>query len=166
MSNLSNPVEPLLSEAKAAFIQRHIAINMASRDAEHRPSVARAYGCRVAADRRQVTVFLSVPAAQPLLNDVRGQRLVAVVFSRPSTHETIQLKGSDARIEALRDGDVAVIDAYLASFLADLRSVGYVDPFASNIERNLLRDFVAVTFTPTAAFEQTPGPNAGRKLGS
>ena len=49
----------LLNEAIAAFIQRGVSMNLASRDAGNMPTVARACGCRVSPDLRQVTVFLS-----------------------------------------------------------------------------------------------------------
>jgi hypothetical protein len=121
----------LLDETYGEFIQRRVSIIMASCNAAHVPSLARAFGCRVSPDRRQVTVFLSVPRSEQLLKDVRAGGAVAVVFSRPSTHQTIQLKGGDAAIVPLADGERACMRAYGEGFVAEIRALGYRDPFAS-----------------------------------
>jgi hypothetical protein len=157
--------EPVLSEANAAFIQHHVSINIASRDAQHRPSLSRGYGCRVTADRQHVTVFVSEPAAMVLLTDIRQHGVLAAVFSRPSTHETLQLKAVNARIVPLGAGDTALIAGHMDSFCEELMALGYDNTFASAFGRQMLPPFASITFTPSAAFVQTPGPNAGRKLG-
>ncbi|BAU49336.1 hypothetical protein SVA_2788 [Sulfurifustis variabilis] len=155
---------PLLDEARAAFLTRRVAINVASCSAELVPSVSRAVGCRVSPDRRRVTVFLSVPRSTALLDDLRAGRGIAVVFSLPSTHETIQLKGARAAIVPLEDGDRECMKAYAASFIDELRHLGYRDPFATAIMSAVGEDATGVEFEPTAAFLQTPGPTAGRRL--
>lgn len=160
------PDSPLLDDGRATFITRRVAINVASCSADLVPSVARAIGCRVSPDRRRVTVFLSVPRATALLDDLRAGRGIAVVFSLPSTHETIQLKGQRATVVPLANDDGEEIKAYAASFVDELRGLGYKDPFASAMMTAAREEAVGVEFEPTAAFLQTPGPTAGRRLGS
>ena len=155
---------PLLSEAQAAFIQRGVSMNVASRGPGNAPAVARACGCRVSADRCRVTVFLSQLQCAALLQGIAETGAIAAVFSRPSTHKTIQLKGSDARIGALAAGDEDLIAAYRESFVLDLLGIGYTRAFACAVVAGAEGPAVAVTFTPTAAFDQTPGSNAGRAL--
>lgn len=58
-----------LDAANAEFIRRGVMVSVASRDANHTPSVARAFGCRVAPDRRRVTVFLAASQPEALLRD-------------------------------------------------------------------------------------------------
>jgi len=157
---------PLLDEALADFIQHRVSVNVATRDAENRPTLTRALGCRVSPDRRRVTLFISVPRSEELLRDLRANGAIAVVFSRPTTHQTIQLKGNDAAIVALADGDRALITAHSASFVEEIRQIGYRDPFASAMTAALDEEAVAVVFTPSAAFVQTPGPAAGQPLRS
>ncbi len=163
MDDIHTP-EPLLSEANAAFIQRRVSINVASRDAANAAAVARACGCRVAPDHRQVTVFLCPTQADTLLRDLAETGIITVVFTRPSTHKTIQLKGSDARIEPLAAGDEALIQAYRESFVEDLLGLGYTRAFSAAVVAGADDQVIAVSFTPTAAFDQTPGPHAGRAL--
>jgi hypothetical protein len=90
--------------------------------------------------------------------------MAAAVFSRPSTHQTIQIKGDDATVGALADGDLAHVDAYADALVQDLRTLGYTEAFGRTLVDFHPADLVAVAFTPKAAFRQTPGPNAGAPL--
>jgi hypothetical protein len=141
-----------------------VAINAASCDTKLMPAVARGYGCRISSDRRRITVFLSVPQADPLLRDLRAGRPVAVVFTRPKTHQTIQLKGAGAQVAPLGRGDRAVMAAYADAFMAEVAAIGFKERFSRAIMSGASGEAVAVTFTPTAAFVQTPGPTAGQPL--
>lgn len=139
-------------------------MNVASCDANRMPSVARGYGCRLSSDRRRITVFLSVPQAQPVLRDLRAGHPVAVVFTRPKTHQTIQLKGAGATIAPLGPGDRAVMDAYADAFMAEVGAIGFKEQFSRAIVSGARGEAVGVTFTLAAAFIQTPGPTAGQRL--
>lgn len=154
----------LLTQRHAQFICSEVAIDVAGRNTLNFPSIARAYGCRVTEDRQQVTVFLSIARSENLLRDIRENGAIAVAFTKPSTHESIQLKGSDAKIVALQAGDRAIMQEYGRIFVRDINSIGFRDPFASAMMTAVTEESVAVLFTPNAAFEQTPGPSAGKRL--
>ncbi|HEY9197953.1 MAG TPA: hypothetical protein VIR60_01225 [Gammaproteobacteria bacterium] len=154
----------LLDEARADFLTHHVSILVGSCSADCIPSVVRAYGCRVASDRRSVTVFLSVAQSQAVLRDLRAGGAIAVVFSRPTTHGTLQLKGARARIAPLDDDDREVMRAYGRSFREEIDAVHFHGVFSEAIMSGTEDEAVAVTFTPNAAFEQTPGPSAGQPL--
>ncbi|MEZ5589109.1 MAG: hypothetical protein R3E46_18755 [Sedimenticolaceae bacterium] len=153
-----------LGPDQAGFITGPVSINVASCDLNLVPSVTRAFGCRASVDRREITVFLSTPRSADVLRDIRAGAMVAVVFSRPSTHRTLQLKGRDARIMPLARGDRALMIAYGAAFSTEIRDLGYPELFAGGLASGVDDDAVALVFTPCAAFEQTPGPLAGQAL--
>ena len=155
---------PLLDEAQARFITRRVSMSMAACDAACTPSLARAFGCRVSPDRRTLTVFLSVPYARAVLENLRNGSAVAVAFTLPSTHETLQFKGRQAQIVPLADGDRELMRAYGQSFHDELDALGYHDPFASAIVSGAGEEAVGISFEPVAAFNQTPGPTAGQAL--
>ena len=155
---------PLLDDANADFIQHHVNINVAARDAHNLPAVTRAFGCRVSADHRLVTIFLSSTWAATILQDLQDNGEIAVVISRPTTHETLQLKGKVERIAPLSDSDRDAIAAYRASFVEELGSAGYSSRFAGTVVGGVVEDCLAVSFEPAAIFVQTPGPQAGRRL--
>jgi len=158
------PPEPLLDEANAAFIQGGVSMIAASRDVSNMPTVVRALGCRVSSDRRCVKVFVARSQAAALLDDVSVTGAVAVVFTQPSSHRAIQLKGSDARLAPLDAGDLDIVTALVHDFAADLAPLGYAPPFARALLASEPDDLVAIAFTPNAAFSQTPGMRAGAPL--
>jgi hypothetical protein len=141
-----------------------VSAHLASRGAANVPSVARALGCRIAPDRNRVTIFLSAAQAPDLIRDLRTSRTAAAVFSRPSTHQTIQIKGDEVTVDGLADGDLARIAAYADALVRDLQALGYTEAFGRALVDFDPADLVAVAFTPKAAFRQTPGPNAGAPL--
>ncbi|OYY93674.1 MAG: hypothetical protein B7Y41_10525 [Hydrogenophilales bacterium 28-61-23] len=156
--------DPLLDAKQAAFLGGPVAINVASHDAAQIPSIARAYGCRISADRREVVVFLSKRCAQAILRDLAAGAPVAAVFSRPKTHETLQIKGARGRIQPLQAGDRAIMRACGAAFSAEIMLLGYSASFSDALMAPANDDAVGVAFMPDAVFEQTPGPKAGMRL--
>jgi hypothetical protein len=154
---------PLLSEANADFVRRRTSINVAARDAQNRPAVARALGCLVSGDRRRVTVFLSATHAAQVLCCLQENGAIAVAITRPTTHETLQIKGRVVGIVPLSDADRAVMAAYRESVIEELSPLGYRPEFVQTLLAGS-DDGVAVGFEPTALFNQTPGPKAGEKL--
>ena len=155
---------PLLDEEHAKFIQGRIAMAAASRGRDNAPSVARVYGCRVSSDRQLVTIFVSTQQSSVLLHDLQDGAPIAVVFTLPSTHQTLQLKGANASIADLQDGDARIMQAYGQAFAGELMSLGYQSGFANAVAAVREGGVVAVTFAPIAAFVQTPGPSAGTPL--
>ena len=153
----------LLDEGHAAFIQGPVSVIVATRDAGLAPDVVRGCGCRVSRDRRQVTVLIEPGRASSLLDDIAANGLVAVVFSQPSTHRTIQLKGDDARVVPVTAADRAAARRHQQLWCADLVSIGYAPGFAVAVHGGN-GPLAAIRFTPTSAFQQTPGPGAGQPL--
>lgn len=153
-----------LSAANAAFIQQGVSVIVGGRDRDNAPTLMRGIGCRVAPDRARVTVFLAASQAAELLADLRDNGAIAVVFCQPSTHRTIQLKGADATLVPLEPGDHERIAAQSAALAADIISVGYREAPVRTLLAYAPEDVVAVAFTPSAAFQQTPGPNAGARI--
>jgi hypothetical protein len=148
-----------------AMMARGVSVIVASRDAQLRPSLMRAVGSRVEAQGREVTVYLSRPQSRQVLQDVAATGQIAVVFSEPSTHRSVQLKASRVEMRAAGTQDEPVLAAYLASMEREVQQVGFPPPLTRAMLACRLEDVVALRFTPEQAFEQTPGPRAGTALG-
>lgn len=156
------PPSPIGPE-QAALMARHVSVIVGSRDASQRPHLMRAVGCRLSADRRRVTVLMPQESGQAVLDDLRDNGQIAVVFSEPSSNRTLQLKGGDATVAPCGPGDTALAGAYLQGFVDEIGQLG----FAAEVAHTMLRHgdaLMAVHFTVAAAFEQTPGPSAGEPL--
>jgi hypothetical protein len=155
----------LLDERAAAFLHRPgVSITAASRDERNVPRIGRCLGCRVTADRGRVTVFVASSQYAAFFDALRASQAIAVVFSLPSTHRTLQLKGSDAAIEPLAPGDAEIVERHVESFVDELAALGYSSEVVRACHWCEAAEVRAVSFTPTAAFEQTPGPDAGAPL--
>ncbi len=156
----------LIGPEQAAFICGGVGMSAAACRPGAVPSIARATGCRLSADRRVVTLLLAATPGAALLDDVRRTGSIAVVFTQPSTHRTVQLKGSDARIVPLEPGDLERVERYVRAFAADVVPLGFTEAYMRALLACPADDLVAVQFTIAAAFSQTPGPRAGEPLGS
>jgi hypothetical protein len=158
------PFPPLLGEPLVAFVESGLSITVASRGERLVPSIAKAAGLRVAADRRSVSVLVFADAAEVVLRDIAHCAQVAVCLTRPSTNQTVQLKGRDARAQLATPQDVAAARTSIDRLIDDLLTLGFgrtmLEPFFWHDPADLL----AVHFTPDDAFAQTPGPQAGRRL--
>jgi hypothetical protein len=143
---------------------RGVSVNVASRDAQHRPAVMRAIGSQVSADRRSITVFLSRRQAAQLVLDVSANGHIAAVFSEPSSHRTVQVKATRAAVRNAAAADEPVLARYLASMESEIAKVGHPPSVTRAMLAHRIEDVVAVTFEPELAFDQTPGPKAGSAL--
>jgi hypothetical protein len=142
---------------------RRVAVSIASRSEHCIPSVTRALGYRISPDQAQFAVF--VPrSAERVLADLRVTAQAAVVFTQPSTHRSMQVKGSDARITPLEEGDWPVISGHADDLVAEICPLGYPETLIRKMTECTPQQVVAVRFTPTTAFGQTPGPRAGAAI--
>ena len=158
----TTPPSPIGPE-QAALMTRRVSIIVGSRDAQLRPHVMRAVGCRLSTDRRRVTLLLTRAGSAQVLADLRDNGRIAVVFSEPSSHRTLQLKGVDAEVAPGGADAATLAQRYLQDFAAEIGQLG----FAAEVAHTMLRhddDLVAVSFTPCEGYDQTPGPQAGQAL--
>lgn len=145
-------------------MQSGISLCVGACDDRHTPTLARATGCRLSPDRRRVTMFISATQASPVLRCIRENGAITAVFSRPSTHKTVQLKGKDAVVGGLDAGDLELVERYRCDFARELQPMGFDEILIHTLLAAPPADLVAVTFTPIEAYSQTPGPNAGEPL--
>lgn len=152
--------QPVIGNDFAALIRRRVSIIVSSRDAARTPHLMRAVGCRLAPDRRELTLFLDRRGGRQVIEDVAANGQVAVVFSEPSTHQSVQVKGRDARTEVPRPGDHALVEHYIECFADEIAPLGYPRELVVALFAHRPEDLVAIRFTPGEAYDQTPGAHA------
>jgi hypothetical protein len=157
---------PLFDTEHAAFMQGGVSITVAACDRANVPAQTRALGCRIAMDRRSITVFVSAPQAAQVIECLREHDAIAVVFSEPSTHRTVQLKGRGVTVGALENGDLQRMADYRAAFGREIAPHGFDQRRVDTLLAHPANEIVTLAFTPTSAFSQTPGPKAGEPLRS
>jgi hypothetical protein len=155
---------PPLDPELAAFIGGGVSIAVATRDAGCTPHLVRGVGCHY--DGRRVVVLVPVRQAGSVVADVKANGMVAVVFSRPSTHRTVQLKGDDASVAPAGSGDAACAPDYRRAFVEELQQLGWAPEFTEALLEGSAEELAAIAFTPAAAYSGTPGPLAGQRLGA
>jgi hypothetical protein len=155
-----------LGTQEANFLQTSfLSIVAASRGPNNIPCLARALACRLSSDRRQVTLLFCSCDANQMLDHIAANGAIAAVFSVPSTHESLQLKGVDAKVQKPAAADSAFAGRQLEAFIAHVGKLGHPPDLVQRLMSCEPGDLVAVTFTPSAAFSQTPGPRAGHAIG-
>ena len=164
----SAPDAPLvpLPAAVADFVQAGLSISISSCNERLVPSIAKGVGCRVSAGRDRVTVLMFASRGEEVLRDLRRGAPIAVCFSRPSTHQTVQLKGPRASVEAAGPHDVALARRCLDLLIEDLVPLGLPRRMLDTFFWQDPAELVALSFAAEGAFAQTPGPKAGRAIES
>ncbi|MDB5221321.1 MAG: hypothetical protein JWO86_9248 [Myxococcaceae bacterium] len=152
---------PPIPEDIVELLEGGVSILVGTRDAESRPEVARAVGCSVSRDRREVTIYLHEAWGAKALVNLQANREIAVGFSRPLDNFAIQLKGKCTQFVPASEGDRTTVDRYHATYGEQLYMTGFP---RSTTRRFIFWPAVAVTFGVRDIFVQTPGPDAGKRL--
>lgn len=154
--------EAVLSHEQACWIlQEAVTLTIASADAERRPSIAQAIGCRILDERRRVRLLLLEPRNRIVVADLRAGRPVALLFTHGFSLRSLQLKAAGGIEQPVTPADHDCINAYIGSMHAQWPvhgvPIAYLDAMLPREPGPLL----AFEFVPESAFDQTPGPRAG-----
>jgi hypothetical protein len=156
--------QPLIDASQIAFMCGGVSISIATCGDDGMPQLVRGIACKVAGDGREVTVFVPAEKSLAAQRDIAANGAIAVTFSQPSTHRTIQLKSRDAHIADLPPDGPALVDAYCDAFIAEVGQIGFKAPMVRSLLSCPPGQLVALSFCPGEAYSQTPGPNAGKAL--
>lgn len=152
-----------LSAEHLALLEQGVGVSVASRDAQCLPDLVRAVGHRIEPSG-EVAVFLSGTDGAGVLENLRANGAIAVVFSQPTTHRTLQLKAGRVAISAASAADFRTVERCRAAMASELARAGFGGAFARQLLHLEPEHLVAVRFVPETAFDQTPGPKAGAPL--
>ena len=124
----------------------------------------RAVGASIAPDGSELTVYVARSRSRQLLQDVAATGQIAVVFSEPRSHRTVQVKAREVELRSAVDSDAPVLRRYLRSMEHEIGNVGLSAVFVQAMLACPLDDVVAIRLRPSEAYDQTPGPKAGSAL--
>jgi hypothetical protein len=143
------------------FAESGVSVLVGTRDAALRPYATRAFGASVHEGRKGITVYLSETVSQRTLADLRDNPEIAVTFSRPIDHRSIQVKGRVLDIAATTPAQREIQERYLSAWVEQVFVVGL--PRAIGRRMQLFPSY-AVRIALRELFHQTPGPDAGRRM--
>ena len=157
---MSEPA-PTIDAERASLIEGGIAIVVATRDADMRPQITRAWGVEVADDGSALTICVTAEEGSRALDNLRANGEIALTFASPTTYRTVQAKGVVTDLREPGERDLARRDAHLVDFLDQGEQVGVERELGLRIARG---EVVAVTVAVRELYDQTPGPGAGTRL--
>lgn len=151
---LTPPVLELLQSSEVSLF-------VAASDAARRPLIARAFGCRVAANGSEAVTWIVSAQASTIVSAFSTGGPLALTASHVSSYQTVQVKSTDARSMPIDARDYAAVLAYQDGFLRIATSLGYPEHVMRRMLRARPSDMIAIRFTPGTVFRQTPGLGAG-----
>lgn len=137
-------------------------IALASISADGRPIVGKGSGYVLRDGALRITA--RKPANEELVEAVLRGAPVAVTFSRPTTHGSVQYKAPTARLDDPVAEDYLAATRQRENFSAELIASAYTPEFTEKYTAFAPHELVVVEIIPETAFDQTPGPAAGARL--
>lgn len=152
----------VLTPELAAHCQTGVGVILAT-CAEGRPMAGRGFACRID-EAGAVRILVRKTGHEALLAALRRGAAIAVTFTEPTRHRSIQLKGKRASEAAATVADGMALAVQSREFRDRLMAIKYTEALSNGYSFADPEDIVAVDFIPDEAFVQTPGPNAGSAL--
>jgi len=164
-----HPPEPrkafALTEEQTRFVAGPRSIVLAAVGEDLQTAIARGLGCAVLADHCRLRLWVDALQAAELLEALRQQPRLAVVFSEPPTHRTLQLKGRLLEIEdRAQPAGLHLAREHADGFAAVIGALGFPGELAQALVGPHPERLSSLLFAAEAAYEQSPGPRAGQRL--
>ena len=153
----------LLPDEALEFIQSGVSIIVGVVGADGRARAGRALAARVV-NGGTIRLLYTEDGNVAIKASALSGGPIAVTFSAPMSHRTIQLKAMSSRAEHFEPDDQFSLESQMDAFAGVLRAVGYPASFVKSFCEGRSVNLGALSFSPDAAYEQTPGPGAGREL--
>lgn len=158
------PVAPFQVPAEAIdFIHGGVSVIMGATAPDGRACAGWGLGARVLEDGR-VRIMYPAEGNDVFTRSAQAGGAIAATFSAPLTYRSLQLKAATSRVEDFDALDRSVLDQQLDVFAQILDKLHYPHRFVEEFCRNRALAVRVLSFQPEAAYEQTPGPGAGRDL--
>lgn len=150
-----------IDEPLKDFLESGLAIIVGTASDDGYPHVMYGWGLRVHDDGQTLDVFVDTPRAANAMSDLAENGRIAVTVGEPVSYRSLQFKGTFSGSGEASGDDRAWVTEKREAFLVRASLIG--DP--PRAIRNLwLDDFHRISFRVERAFDQTPGPEAGRPL--
>lgn len=153
----------VVSDEIASFIESGVSIVVGVVGPGGRALGGRALAARVARDAA-IRVIYPDEGNDAITKAAQSGGPIAVTFSAPLSHRTLQIKGFSSRTEHLEPDDEVCVRQQGDAFAAILVAVGHSPVFVKAFSDYLSSTLLVFSFPAEEAFEQTPGPGAGRSL--
>lgn len=147
-----------------ALLEDGVAAVLGTRDAGLVPEVARGWGVRVLPDRATVELCIGLPSGRRTLANLADNGQLAVTCVRPSDYRQVQLKGRGSEGGTPSQDERARVARHQEAFTRQVADVGIAADLCPRFWSHDEGGLVKLRLEVEEAFDQTPGPDAGRPL--
>jgi hypothetical protein len=153
---MGSPISPAALDDLRLFLQLGLSLVSTTRDKGMMPEITRCGGARLGEDGI-LRVLFAMPESTRSLANIDATGAIALSVVRPTTYRTLQVKGHDARRIDWPEAESIAL-SHRQAFMGEVEVLGLPKSITGFLWS---KSFVAVGFTPTDIFDQTPGPGAG-----
>ena len=153
----------VLDPELATFVQSGLSILVGSANRRLLPTAMRAIAVAVEPDREHLVVYVADATSKRTLSDVQENPRLAVTFEKPTSHRGLQIKGTVVEVRPGPGKAPADVLRQREGFVAELAAVGLSPRLTHGLA---LEPFHEIRVRIEAVFVQTPGPGAGRQVGT
>jgi hypothetical protein len=151
---------PRLTPPWILHLQDGVSYRLGSSTADGRPEISRALAAQALPDGR-IEVLLNPQIGAALLRAVEATRRIAFIAAQPGSNRTLHVKGRDAELFAPGTAHQETFERCRDRFIARVEPFG----FQRQVLLDMMYDLGAtqlqgLRFTPTGAWDQTPGIGA------
>jgi hypothetical protein len=143
------------------FVEADVSVVVGSRDAQFAPEIVRGWGPQVMPDGASLEICIDRAAGVRTLANLRDNGRMAVTLTHPISHKAVQFKGRCVEIGDPAAADWPRIERHREAFVQVLGQMGYTREFT---RRLWSVQVVKLRLSIEQAFDQTPGPEAGKPL--
>jgi len=143
------------------LVREGVAVVVATRDAELRPELSRAWGPALSEDGERLTVSVEAPRGSATARNLVAGSPVVATLARLASRTTVQLKGAVVAVAPPDADRVAAVAAHADGFVAETAVVGVPEAIARGL---IGPELLSVTIAVAERSDETPGPGAGRPL--
>lgn len=145
-----------------ALIGDGVTVITATRDAVMRPQIARAWGPEVQGQRGPLRLCVEAPDGSATARNLVERSEIAVTFTRPTTYQSVQLKGLTIEVRAPTEQELGLVDEHQVALSMEIHKVGI--PLRLGPRFLDRASLVSVAIAVDELYDQTPGRAAGMSL--
>jgi hypothetical protein len=138
-----------------------LSIIIATVDSHGQPAACRGVAIASRDDLETVTVFVPVATGHETISNLAVTKRLSVAATHPITNSATQLKGATIEARLATEEEGAFVRSRLDAFAQMLLAYGVPPRLAHSMNH---WPAFAVTIRVEQMFEQTPGPNAGKRI--
>ena len=151
----------LIDDDVKELVESGVGVLVGTADAASRPHVTPGWGPRVLDDRRRIQLFLETARADQALADLTSNGRIAVTVAHPVSYRSAQFKGRYLGAAAASAEEEAWVQRHRDAFGSTTALIGDSPAAIRNVWTKAV---FRIEIEVEAAFDQTPGPLAGRPL--